>query len=121
MLPSTPSVAPPASAKPQVDAASAAGAEPQVDNEFQVRTLASFRCEGSFAFLQRVGGGFLGLAHEIAQNSVVLVGLAGDRLAFSQDNQETRASCLTAKRSPYVIYISMHKLHVICLNMNRYI
>ena len=64
--------------------------KPQVDNEFQVRTLASFRCEGSFAFLQRVGGGFSVWAYEIAQNSAVLAGLAGDRLAFNQDNQTAK-------------------------------
>ncbi len=71
--PSTPSVAPPASAKPQVrsgfcrerrkrtDAASTAGAadaKPQVDEAFQVRTLASFRCEGSFAFRNVFSVGF---------------------------------------------------------------
>ena len=33
------------------------------------------------------------------QNSAVLVGLAGDRLAFNHDNQETRASCLAARWS----------------------
>ena len=48
------------------------------------------------------------------RNSAVLVDLAGDRLAFSQNNQESRASCPTARTSRYQIYISMHKLDVIC-------
>ena len=36
--------------------------------------------------LQRIGGGFSVWAYEIAQNSVVLADLAGDRQAFNQDN-----------------------------------
>ena len=70
LLPSTPSVAPLASANLQVD------------NELQARTLASSRCEGSFAFLQRVERRLLGLARKMAQNSAVLAGLAGESYSF---------------------------------------
>ena len=55
---------------------------PQVDVTFQARTLAFLRCEGSFVFLQRVGGGFSVWAYEIAQNSAVLAGLAGELYSF---------------------------------------
>ena len=57
LLPSTPSVAPPASVNLQVD------------NELQARTLASFRCEGSFAFRNVFSVGFLGLAYKTVQLS----------------------------------------------------
>ena len=43
-----------------------------------------------FFFLQRIGGGFSVWAYEIAQNSAVLADLAGDRLAFNQDNQTAK-------------------------------
>lgn len=60
----------------------AAGTKLQVGNEFQARALASFRCESSFVFLQRVGGGFSVWAYEIAQNSAVLIGLTGESYSF---------------------------------------
>ena len=79
LLPSTPSVAPPASANPQVkhgfecgraaSAAGAAGTKPQVDEALQARTLASFRCEGSFVFRNVFSVGFLGLAYKTVQLS----------------------------------------------------
>ena len=68
LLPSTLSVALPASANLQVyraQNAPPASAKPQVEVTFQARTLASFRCEGSFVFLQRVERRLLGLACKI--------------------------------------------------------
>lgn len=64
-----------------------AGAEPQVDVTFQSRTLASFRCEGSFAFLQRVSVGFLRLAYKIVQLCYVPLKSC---LALNQDNRTAR-------------------------------
>ena len=43
-----------------------------------------------FFFLQRVSVGFSVWAYEIAQNSAVLADLAGDQLAFNQDNQTAK-------------------------------
>ena len=53
----------------------------------------------------------LGLAHKMAQLSCVLL---KNRHVSNQDSQAVR-------RSHYLICISMHKLHLICLNMNRQI
>ena len=66
-----------------------AGADPQVDNELLARTLASFKCEGSFALAQRVERQFLGLAYKMVQLSRASL---KNRLALNQGNQVTRGS-----------------------------